>query len=143
MSRNLLCTLTALVALAVPTEGSVRSFQGSLVQNDVVEVSAENQGIRVVNYRFTRPLRSAKKLFKKDGGPTMDLVVTNEGKEPQDFSVAVALFDLKGKLVGVASEKPSGKIKPGETKEVSLTFKHLNRFTKNARTFTLSLELKL
>jgi hypothetical protein len=67
----------------------------------------------------------------------------NEGDEPRDFSVAVALFDLQGKLVGVAVDNPGGKLKPGETDELSLTFKHLNRFTKHAKTFMLSIEIQL
>jgi len=140
LSRTIVIAAILLTTLALPAEATVRSFQGSLAQDDIVSIAAENTGIKVLNYRFVRPLRSEGGLFKGNE-PTMDLTITNEGDEPRGFSVAVALFDLEGKLVGVASDTP-GKLKPGVTEELSLSFRHLNRFAKYAKTFTLSIEIE-
>jgi hypothetical protein len=144
VSRQILSVLTVLfvsAALSAPSRAELKSFKGPLVKDARTEVSVENSGVRVLTYQFNRPLRKMLKLFK-ESGPTMFLTVSNETAEPMKISLGVALFDQHGNLVGVSTEE-SGKLKPGEIKEVPLVFRHLNRYAKHATTMQMSLETQL
>ena len=140
---SLFLVLSVVVSFPSLSVAGLKSFKGPLVRDKQTPVSVANSGIRVLDYRFHRSVRGTAKLFRAGSGPVMHLTVTNEGAEPTDFAVAIALFDKSGNLVGVATENPNGKLDPGETEEMSLTFRHLNRFAKQATSLQMSIETHL
>lgn len=132
----------AFASPAGPEAGGLKSFKGSLTKDQTVDVSVENAGIRVVSYRFQRELRGGINPFNWGDGPTMQLMVRNDGSAPREFSVAVALFDGSGALVGAATES-HGKLKPGAEEEMKIVFKHVNQNVAHASTVQMSVEIRL
>ncbi len=57
--------------------------------------------------------------------------------------MAVALFDRSGLLVGAGAEDISGKLDPGEEKEIKVVFKGVNQNVASAASMQVSLEIQL
>jgi hypothetical protein len=112
------------------------------VKHEVAHVSLKNAGINVRSYRFVRPTRSMKVNPFSANGPYLEVDVANEGQEPQDFALLVALFDRHGRLVGAGSGDHTGKLDPGEVKAVKVVFKDVNQDAHLATTVQMSLELR-
>ena len=89
--------------------------------------AVRNAGIAVRGYKFARQARIMQKTPFVDGGPSLEVDVANEGTQGEDFAIAVALFDRKGKLVGVGTGDHTGKLDPGKTVQVKVVFKDLNQ----------------
>jgi len=147
MRKLCLPAAAALVALLALTPtvhaGGLKSFKGPLVKDQDTEVSVANAGLRLVSYRFSRQPRGARNIFKIGSGPNISFLVRNEGTLPRDFAVAVALFDKSGLLVGVGAEENSGKLDPGEEKEVKVVFRGVNQNMGSAASMQVSLEIQL
>ena len=143
--KFVLTASTCLVALLIPgqTAAGLKSFTGRFVQGSPAAISIENSGIRVTGYHFTRPLRGTSKLFRGNDEPTLELHVRNESDEPKDFSLAIALFDKAGNLVAAATGDPRGKMEPGAEKEMTVTFRHVNRFASSATRLQMTIEIHL
>lgn len=124
-------------ALAVAASGTMRA---SFVKDRPAVVDVAMDGIRVADYHFDRLTRGDDKLFKVGGGPSIVFDVKNEGTEKKDFAIAVALFDGEGHLVGAATGSHSGKLDPGETKEVKVVFHGVSRDVHRAATMFMTLE---
>jgi len=142
MRRISTFALVLLGALAVPTPGhaGLETIRTPLIMNELKAVSIRTGGVHVTGYRFTRLTRAAVNLFKPGAGPTMEITVRNEGDSERDFSLAVALYDKAGNLVGVAAENPKGKLEPGEETQIKLSFKDFNRYASHAETAQIGLE---
>ena len=125
---------------SVPSSAQLKSFRGPLVQERIAPLTVSHDGIRVTSYQFLRSLRHVEKIFKADA-PAIRFALINEATEARDVALAVALFDASGNLVGVASE--AQKLKPGESRDLDLTFRSLNRYAPEATTLQLSIETRL
>jgi hypothetical protein len=138
-----LLSAALLLAAPGPAVAGLRSAKGPLETHDHARVTLRNGDIAIRGYRYMRPVRIMKKTPFADGGPSMEVDVANEGTRPQDFAIAVALFDREGRLVGVGTGDHTGKLEPGEMKQVKVVFRDVNQEANRATTVQMSLEIKL
>jgi hypothetical protein len=131
-----------MLAVADAPRAELRSAKGPLELHDHARVTLRNGDIAIRGYRFMRPVRIMQKTPFVDAAPSLDVDVVNEGTQKQDFAIAVALFDRQGRLVGVGTGDHTGKLEPGETKEVKVVFRDVNQDAIRATTVQMSLELK-
>ena len=144
--RSLLVTLTAaLVALApaAPCEAGIVSVKAAFVKDRSVDLPLQKEGIQVRSYRFDRPRRGSHNTFNMAGEPTLIVNVVNAGSEPRDFSIAAALYDREGNLVGAGSGGHTGKLKPGEEQEIKVVFRDVTQNVAHAVAMQMSLETQL
>ena len=144
--RSLLVIATAaLVALApaTPCDAGIKSIKLSFVKDKSVGLSLEKEGIQVLSYRFDRPRRGPHKTFNMGAEPALIVSVANAGTEPKEFSLAAALYDREGNLVGAGSGSQSGKLDPGEEDEIKVVFRDVTQHVAHAVAMQLSLETQL
>ncbi|HEY3175518.1 MAG TPA: FxLYD domain-containing protein [Candidatus Polarisedimenticolia bacterium] len=137
----------ALVALAaaLPASGeaAIRSQRMAFVRESPADLSIAEGGIRLVRYRFSRLIRGTENPFKVlAGGPSLVFDVRNDGKEPRDFAVAVALFDGQGTLLGAGTQSHTGKLDPGESNQMKVVLKDVNQDVSRAATLFVALETR-
>lgn len=138
----LLGTALLMITSAPEARAELRSAKGPIEMHDHVRVTLKNAGIAIRGYRFVRQARIMQKTPFVDGGPSLEIDVANEGTEKEDFAIAVALFDRKGRLVGVGTGDTLGKLEPGEAKQVKVVIKDVNQEAIYATTVQMSLEVK-
>ena len=140
--RPLLAGTLLILAAGSAPRAELRSARGPIMMHDHANVTLRNAGIAVRGYKFARQARIMQKTPFVDGGPSLEVDVANEGTQGEDFAIAVALFDRKGKLVGVGTGDHTGKLDPGKTVQVKVVFKDLNQEAIYATTMQMSLEIK-
>ena len=137
----LIGTALLLAPLGAP-HAQLRSAKGPLIKHEAARVSLKNAGIAIQGYRFVRPARIMQKNPFAGSGPSLHVDVVNEGGAPQDFGLAVALFDKAGRLVGVGTGDHTGKLDPGEAAQVKVLFRDVNQDAHLATSLQISVELK-
>lgn len=145
MNHNLHVVRVALVALAAAlpagSEAAIHTQRIVFVKESPANLSISEGGVRLLRYRFSRLIRGTQNPLKAlAAGPSLVFDVRNDGKEPRDFAVAVALFDKQGQLVGVGTQSHTGKLDPGETNEMKVVLKDVNQDVARAATLFVSLE---
>lgn len=135
---------TALLTMVTPaaSHAGLRTIKVPIDQDTVSAVSLSQDGVEVVQYRMVREVRGTANPLKMGlgGGPAVHVDVANHGQEPKDFSVAAALFDKRGRLVGAGSSGNTGKLDPGETKEMKIVFRDVQQEVRYAAWLYLTLE---
>ncbi|HKY33141.1 MAG TPA: FxLYD domain-containing protein [Candidatus Polarisedimenticolia bacterium] len=140
--RLLAAALLIHAAAGSAAAAAIKSAKGPLVRHEKAAVTLKNAGIAITGYQLVRPTRLGRTNPFSDSGPALHLDVRNEGSEPRDFAIAVALFDKAGRLVGAAAEGHSGKLEPGEAAEVKVVFKEVNEEVPLATSVQVSLEIR-
>lgn len=140
--RALLIAL-ATIAVSAPALAGLRSVKVPFVKNEWTEVGLMQDRIHVLSYRISLATNVSMNPLKVGAGPAMFFNVKNEGDAPTDFSLAVALFDVEGSLVGAATGSHAGKLEPGESKEVKIIFRDVNERVPDAATAQVTLETRL
>ncbi len=109
----------------------------------LLEIGASSEdGLRLDSVQFFLPSDS-KGPFRFGPGVRADVAVSNLGPEAQKVGIAIALFDARGRLVGVASGGSALlAIKPQRQSFYSLTFKDVNNLAAEAVSFQISVERK-
>ena len=139
---SLAIVLLSGVALPGPVAGT-RSLKAVFVRNGAAQISMTEDGVSVVRYQLNRLMRGGDnpmKIFA--GGPAIVFDVRNDGGQPHDFALAVALFDRQGVLVGAGSQSHTGDLDPGETDQVKLVLKDVNQGVPQASTIIVTLETR-
>ena len=139
---SVLGTMLLAAQLSPPLPAQIRSAKGPLVKDEVARVSLKNAGLVIHGYRFVRPARIMQKNPFGDGGPSLQVDISNEGTTSEDFGVVVALFDREGRLVGAGTGDHTGKLDPGESVQVKVPFKDVNQDAHLATSLQISLELR-
>lgn len=143
LKRSLLSAiLSSLVVLVSAADGLAvsDSLRATFVKDRPAAVDVARDGIHVVSYRFDRLTRGGANPFKMGSGPSVVLDVRNEGTAEKDFAIAVALFDMDGRLVGAGTGSQAGKLDPGKTEEIKVVFHGVSRDVHRATTIFLTLE---
>ena len=143
--RTILSLILVLLSAAYPSGPSAgtRSLKASFVRNGAAEISIAEDGLRVVRYQLNRLMRGSENPLKAfAGGPAIIIDVRNEGAEPRDFALAVALFDRQGVLVGIGSQSHTGDLDPGESDQLKLVLKDVNHGVPQAVTIIMTLETR-
>ncbi len=144
LNRVLRVAFVALAAL-LPTggEAAISTQRIAFVKGSPADLSVAEGGIRLLRYRFSRLVRGTENPLKLlAGGPSLVFDVRNDGKEPRDFAVAVALFDRQGQLLGAGTQSHTGKLDPGESHEMKVVLKDVNQDVARAATLIVSLETR-
>lgn len=91
-------------------------------------------GVRVDSVRFgtVRLVRSERLAAQ--------IVISNPGAESVEAGLALALFDLRGRLVGAAAAGP-GRVRGEQTRVFNVVFQGVERAPATAATFQVSLEV--
>ena len=144
MLRRILCGfgMTCLSALAssATTPVATDTVRSAFVNDKPAEVRLAKDGIRVASYRFSRAMRGGANPFKMGAGPAVVFSVINEGTVERDFGIAVALFDMSGRLVGAGTAHHTGKLDAGKSEEVKVVFQDVNQDVHRAATIFMTLE---
>ena len=133
----------AALAMSAPLHAGLKSAKVPFVKNEWTDVGLTQEGIHVLNYRISLATNVSMNPLKVGAGPAIFFNVKNEGTAATDFSLAVALFDKEGNLVGAASGSHAGKLEPGESKEVKLIFRDVNQSVSDAITAHVTVETRL
>ena len=99
-------------------------------------------GLRLDSVMF-RPPSSVGKGFWKSGLMKVDIAISNFGEGAQRFGIAIALFDDRDRLLGVATHGTTFPLKPQRTAVYTLEFANVNSEVFHATKFTISIEPKL
>lgn len=106
-----------------------------------LEIGAStNDGLRVDSVRFVMPSTTAVRTASEAG---VEVAISNTSQKSQRVGVAVALFDVEGRMVGVASGGTKFMpIKPGRQKSYKLIFDSVYVESPRATAFQISVESK-
>lgn len=107
-----------------------------------IGASMEN-GLRLDTVEFRLPAEG--RLIQLRIGPDVraEVAISNLGSVPLKVGVAIALFDVEGRLVGAASGGSALlAIKPGRQSTYNLSFKDVNDRAAEAASFQISIEPK-
>ena len=143
--RPITAVFVALAVLSIPAAAHAgsKTMRAAFVKDRVAAVNMATDGIRVADYHFDRVVRGGVNPFKMGAGPSIVFNVKNEGTEKKDFGIAVALFDAEGHLVGASTGSHSGKLDPGQSKEVKVEFRQVSHDVPRAATMFMTLETEL
>ncbi|HET6371897.1 MAG TPA: hypothetical protein VFG76_01225 [Candidatus Polarisedimenticolia bacterium] len=128
------------VAMSQDARAALRTVRVPFTKQSRAALSLEAEQIKVVGYQLSRNVRGSENPFSWRDGPSLRIEVRNDGAEPRDFSLAAALFDNEGNLVGVATGAHTGKLDPGEIQEIKVEFKDVNQNVPRATVLYMSLE---
>ncbi len=146
MTHRTVLSLAMILLSGAAAPGSfagTRSLKAGFVRSGAAEISMTEDGVRVLRYQLNRLMRGGENPSKAfSGGPAIVFEVRNEGAEPRDFALAVALFDRQGVLVGAGTQSHTGDLDPGGTDQVKLVLKDVNQGVPQASTIIMTLETR-
>ena len=144
--RTRILVLAAVVVTAA-LASDIRAEVASSVRLEFIKekpagLNIEAAGVRLTSYQYSREIRGHGNPFTAGNGPSIVLNIRNDGTLPREVSLAMALYDRKGMLVGVASEANGGKLKPGEAAEIKAVVRDVNANVPYADSVQFSLQVK-
>jgi hypothetical protein len=138
-------TLTMLVLVAMPLSADdLVSKNYQFKPDTTLEIGAANdRGLRLDSVRFKVPPTTDGRIHRTAGLVTVDVALSNVGTDSNRAGIAIALFDAKSRLVGVASGGSRfSALRAGRQKTYRLVFDDVNGLAHTATTFQVSVESK-
>jgi hypothetical protein len=145
MRRTAWPLVLALLAVAPAFSGAVlfsKTYQFK-AGTDLLITQEIDEGLRLDSVRIDMPTSEDGTLDPTSGSPTVDVAVSNLGKESRMFGIAVALFDDEGRLLGAGNGGPKMFPLRAERQGTYRVPLHgVNRESPKATRFTVSVETK-
>ncbi len=112
-------------------------------QGTTLEVMAEIEpGLRLDTIRFGDP-SGGRSMLRTAGPPQVQVAISNVGSQARKSGIAVALFDARDRLLGVASGGDRlFPVKPARQAVYTLTFDNVNLEAASAAKFQITIEPK-
>ena len=139
---KLVVALIAVTLLVVPASAELLSKTYHFKSGVVLDVGATaSDGLRIDAIRFDLPKTAAGGFLGTGGMVQATVAVSNTSPVGQKVGLAIALFDEKGRLVGVASGGSQvSSLKPERQKLFTLVFDNVNANAFHAATFQVTVE---
>ncbi len=142
--RNIVSAVVLLVLAAAPAIAGTASGEYLFKLDVPLELKVEvEKGLSIDTIQFYTAGRGPASFFRAGDVMKAEITVSNVSEEGKMIGLAVALFDEKGKLVGVASGGNKFLAQRDERQRTyTLVFNHVNRLADNASSFKVTVETR-
>jgi hypothetical protein len=136
MKTKLIAGLIAIASLAGTVHADLQTAEHPFVTGKILSLKeANDQGMRLDAVQFHLPRRGMGADLRAE------VAVTNTADMALRVGIAIALFDDKGRLLGVASGGNRAlALRPGQQKFYDLSFDHVGAEADQATKFRISVE---
>jgi hypothetical protein len=141
MSRRLALVALAALALTLPSGAEFFSKKYDFVQERLIELNQKAGDVTIQDVQFRFPGYVGPRKLEIQGRNQAEIHVKNYGKEELLISLAIALFDSEGNLVGCGTAGSKLAVTaPGDEESFDVTFDYVKGRLATAKTFQLTIE---
>jgi hypothetical protein len=142
--RNIVSALILLVLAAMPAAAGTASGEYLFKLDVPLELKVEvEDGLSIETIQFYTAGRGPASFFRAGDVMKAEITIKNLSEKGKMIGLAVALFDEKRKLVGVASGGNKFLAQRDERQRTyTLVFNHVNRLAASAASFKVTVETR-